>query len=127
MIRPMAWLILLLAGGCEIAWAVGLKTYGFTFRTAGGVMTIVLMLLSFVLLDRAMRTLPLGTAYSVWVGIGAVGSVLYGMWRFGEPRDLPRIICLTLVVIGIIGLKALAPAQDNLPAPAAREPASSPS
>jgi quaternary ammonium compound-resistance protein SugE len=107
----MAWLILLIAGACEIAWAAGLKTYGFTVRSAGGVVTIAVMLLSFVLLDRAMRHIPLGTAYSVWTGIGAVGAVIYGMVRLGEPRDWPRVVCLVLVIGGILGLKALAPAD----------------
>jgi quaternary ammonium compound-resistance protein SugE len=110
----MAWLILLIAGACEIAWAAGLKTYGFTFRSIGGVVTIVLMLLSFALLDRAMRHIPLGTAYSVWTGIGAVGTVIYGMIRLGEPRDWPRIMCIGLVIAGIVGLKALAPADKPI-------------
>ena len=110
----MAWLILLIAGACEIAWAAGLKTYGLTVRSAGGVATLVLMLLSFILLDRAMRHIPLGTAYSVWTGIGAVGTVVYGMARLGESRDWPRIVCIGLVIAGIVGLKALAPADKSI-------------
>jgi quaternary ammonium compound-resistance protein SugE len=104
----MAWIYLLLAGVCEIVWAAGLKTYGFT-RTWGSAITVVIMLLSFVLLDRAMRALPLGTAYGRWPGIGAVGTALYGMWRFHEPRDWPRVACIALIIAGIIGLKFLTP------------------
>ena len=87
-----AWLTLLLAGVCEIVWAVGLKTFGFT-RTWGGAMTVAVMLLSFVLLERAMRTIPLGTAYGVWTGIGTLGTAAYGVLRLGEPRDWPRPSC----------------------------------
>jgi len=106
---------------CEILWATGLKLYGFRLRTAptpespqgefnwGGAITVLLMLLSFVLLDRAMRSLPLGTAYGVWTGIGAVGTAIYGMLFLHEPRDWPRVLCIGLVVGGIVGLKLLAP------------------
>jgi quaternary ammonium compound-resistance protein SugE len=104
----MAWLFLFAAGICEVMWAIGLKTYGFT-RTLGGAGTVVIMLLSFVLLDRAMRTLPLGTSYAIWTGIGAVGTVIYGMIALNEPRDWPRVLCIVLVLGGIVGLKVLAP------------------
>ena len=100
----MAWLYLVAAGICEVAWAAGLKKYGFT-RTWGGAFTVVVMLLSFVLLDRAMRSLPLGTAYVVWTGIGAVGSAVIGMALFGEPRGALRAGCIGLIIVGIIGLK----------------------
>jgi quaternary ammonium compound-resistance protein SugE len=101
----MAWIYLLAAGICEVVWAVGLKaSQGFT-KPAAGVFTIIMMLLSFVLLSQAMRTLPLGTAYTIWTGIGAVGTVLWGMYKLGEPSDLPRMICIALIVIGIAGLK----------------------
>ena len=107
----MPWLILILAGLCEVAWAVGLKRYGLT-ATWGGLVTVALMLLSFLLLDRAMRQIPLGTAYGVWTGIGAVGAAAYGMLRLGEPADWRRALCIALVVAGILGLKFLAPAGE---------------
>jgi quaternary ammonium compound-resistance protein SugE len=104
----MAWVYLVLAGACEIIWAAGLKRFGFK-PTAGGAMTVVVMLLSFVLLERAMRTLPLGTAYAIWTGIGAVGAAVVGMIAFHEPRDWPRLACIAAIVAGIVGLKLLAP------------------
>jgi quaternary ammonium compound-resistance protein SugE len=108
----MPWVILVLAGLCEVAWAVGLKRYGLT-ATWGGAATIALMLLSFLLLGRAMRQIPLGTAYGVWTGIGAVGAAAYGMWRLGEPADWRRVLCITLIVAGIVGLKLFAPAGEQ--------------
>jgi quaternary ammonium compound-resistance protein SugE len=108
----MAWLFLILAGVCEVGWAVGLKKYGFT-RTPGGVVTVIVMLLSFVLLDRAMRHLPLGTAYGVWTGIGAIGTAIIGILAFGESRDWKRLVCLGLVLAGIVGLKLLSPGREN--------------
>ena len=102
----MAWIFLLAAGICEIVWAVGLKAYGFTL-TRGGAFTVVMMLLSFILLDRAMRNLPLGTSYAIWTGIGAVGAAIVGIVRFNEPRDWPRVACIALIVLGIVGLKIL--------------------
>jgi len=109
----MAWVYLLLAGICEIVWAVGLKySNGFT-RLWPSVWTIAVMLLSFVLLSQAMRTLPLGTAYAIWTGIGAVGTVIYGMAHFNEPRDWPRLTCILLVIAGIVGLKVLAPKENQ--------------
>jgi quaternary ammonium compound-resistance protein SugE len=103
-----AWLFLVAAGVCEVVWAAGLKKYGFRL-TAGGVFTVAVMLLSFVLLDRAMRHLPLGTAYAVWTGIGAVGAAAFGMVAMGEPRDLVRVACIGLIVAGIVGLKWSSP------------------
>ena len=107
----MPWVILFLAGLCEVAWAVGLKRYGLT-ATWGGLATVALMLLSFLLLDRAMRQIPLGTAYGVWTGIGAVGAAAYGMLRLGEPADWRRVLCIALVVVGILGLKFFVPAGE---------------
>jgi quaternary ammonium compound-resistance protein SugE len=105
----MAWTYLLLAGLCEIVWAIGLKySHGFT-RLWPSVITILIMLLSFVLLSQAMRTLPLGTAYAIWTGIGAVGTTIYGILHVNEARDWPRLICIALVIGGIVGLKVLAP------------------
>ena len=106
----MAWIWLILAGFCEIIWAAGLKSYGFKF-TRGGAFTVVMMLLSFVLLDQAMKKLPLGTSYAIWTGIGALGAAVWGIARLGEPRDLRRIMCIALIVAGIIGLKLLSPAE----------------
>ena len=109
----MAWVYLVAAGITEIIWAVGLK-YSDGFKKLGpSIFTVIVMLLSFVLLSQAMRKLPLGTAYAVWTGIGAVGTVIYGMVRFNEPRDIPRIICVMLIIGGIIGLKAMTPAAEH--------------
>ena len=100
----MAWIYLLAAGVCEIVWAAGLKAYGFTL-TKGGVFTIVMMLLSFVLLDQAMKRLPLGTSYAIWTGIGAAGTAVLGMVVLGESRDLPKLLSLVVLLAGIVGLK----------------------
>jgi quaternary ammonium compound-resistance protein SugE len=101
----MAWLLLGVAGLLEIAWAVGLKyTKGFTelWPTVG---TVVAMVASISLLGIAMRTLPVGTAYAVWTGIGAVGTVILGIVLFGESAGLGRLVCVTFIVAGIVGLK----------------------
>ncbi len=101
----MAWLVLLLAGVLEVVWAVGLKyTDGFT-RFVPSVITVTAMAVSVILLAYAMRTLPMGTAYAVWVGIGAVGAVIMGVLLFDEPVTLLRMASVGLVVAGIIGLK----------------------
>ncbi len=104
----MPWVWLVLAGVCEVVWAVGLKLYGFRLSW-GSAVTVVMMLLSFYLLSLAMRHIPLGTAYGVWTGIGAVGAAAYGIARLGEPRDLSRLLCIGLIVAGIVGLKFLSP------------------
>ena len=101
-------MILIAAGVCEVLWAAGLKQYGFS-ATRGGIGTVVMMLLSFVLLSRAMRDLPLGTSYAVWTGIGAVGTALWGIVALGEPRNVVRLGCIALIVLGIAGLKWLTP------------------
>jgi quaternary ammonium compound-resistance protein SugE len=106
-----AWAFLIAAGVCEVVWAAGLKKYGFR-ATAGGVFTVAVMLLSFILLERAMRQLPLGTAYAVWTGIGAVGAALLGILLMGEPRELRRLGFIALIVAGIVGLKWSTPAQS---------------
>lgn len=101
----MAWLILLAAGLFETAWAVGLKyTEGFT-RLWPTLWTALAMLASLWLLGIAMRTLPLGTAYAVWVGIGAVGTVILGVVLFGEPATAGRLLSIALIVAGIVGLR----------------------
>jgi quaternary ammonium compound-resistance protein SugE len=103
----MAWVYLVAAGICEIVWAIGLKkSEGFTkpWTTAW---TVVVMVLSFLLLSLAMKTLPLGTAYAVWTGIGAVGTVVFGILFLGEPRDLARVGCILMIIGGIVGLKVV--------------------
>src|SRR6201995_6216595 len=101
----MSWILLLIAGWLEVAWAAGLKTSdGFT-RLWPSVFTVVTALGSFVLLAMAMRQLPLGTAYAVWTGIGAVGAFIFGIVMMGEALTLPRVVCALLIVIGLIGLK----------------------
>lgn len=101
----MAWLLLFLAGLLEVAWAVGLKyTDGFT-RPWPTAATLVAMIGSVVLLALAVRTLPLGTAYAVWTGIGTAGAVLLGILLFQEPATLARLFFVGLIVAGIVGLK----------------------
>lgn len=101
----MAWLWLVLAGVLEIGWAVGLKfTGGFT-RLWPSVGTVLAMFASFGLLSLALKTLPMGTAYAVWTGIGAAGTAAVGMLFLGEPRDWARIGCLVMIVAGVAGLK----------------------
>ncbi len=104
----MAWICLTLAGVFEIAWAIGLKyTEGFT-RLWPSVLTGSAMLVSFALLSHSLKTLPIGTAYAVWTGIGAVGTAVVGMLLLGEPRTTARILCILLIVVGILGLKLTA-------------------
>jgi quaternary ammonium compound-resistance protein SugE len=103
--RSMSWIYLFIAGLLEVAWAAGLKTSeGFT-RLWPSVFTLVTATGSFLLLAAAMRQLPLGTAYAVWTGIGAVGAFIFGIVMMGETLSLPRVACAMLVVIGLIGLK----------------------
>lgn len=101
----MAWAYLFLAGLLEIGWAVGMKyTHGFT-KLWPSVWTILAMIASMWLLAIAARTLPLGTAYAVWTGIGVLGTTVLGMMLFGEPRDAMRLVCIGLILVGIVGLK----------------------
>ena len=105
----MAWLLLIVAGLFEIVWAIALKyTEGFT-RLWPTVVFGVAMLISVALLGRAMRDIPLGTAYAIWTSIGAAGTVIVGMIFFNESRDILRILCLLLIVAGVVGLKLLTP------------------
>lgn len=101
----MAWIQLFVAGLFECAWAVGLKSSAGFSRPLPSVLTIAAMIVSFYLLAQAMRTIPVGTAYAVWTGIGAVGVALAGMFLFGESRALARLVCLGLIVCGIVGLR----------------------
>jgi quaternary ammonium compound-resistance protein SugE len=101
----MAWLYLLIAGLLEVAWAIGLKyTDGFK-RLWPSVWTAAAMIGSFVFLAQALRTIPVGTGYAVWTGIGAVGTAALGIILFAESAALPRLACIALIVIGILGLK----------------------
>lgn len=101
----MAWLLLIIAGLLEVGWAIGLKyTEGFT-RVWPSVLTLGAMVLSVVLLGVAMKSLPVGTSYAVWVGVGAVGTAILGMVLFGEPATAGRLASLGLIVAGIVGLK----------------------
>lgn len=105
----MAWAILIMAGLFEVGWAVGLKyTEGFTrlWPTLG---TVLAMIVSLGLLGVALRTLPLGTAYAVWTGVGTVGTALLGMALFQDPADPLRLACIGLIVAGIVGLKLATP------------------
>jgi len=103
-----AWSALLLAGLCEIAWALGLKySDGFT-KVWPSVGTVAALALSFVFLSIALRGVPFGTAYAIWTGIGAAGSIILGIAIFGEPTDAFRMVCLTLIVAGMVGLRAVA-------------------
>ena len=105
----MAWLLLVVAGLFEVAWAVGLKyTDGFT-RALPTTLVVAAMVASVWLLAIALRTIPLGTGYAVWTGIGAVGTAILGMALFGESRDVLRIGCILLIVAGIVGLKLVTP------------------
>lgn len=106
----MPWFILFVAGLLEIGWAVGLKyTDGFT-RLWPTVGTLLALIASMTLLGIAVRSLPLGTAYAVWTGIGAVGTVVLGIVLFGEAATVGRLVCVGLILAGIVGLKVLTPA-----------------
>ena len=104
-----AWLILFAAGLMEIGWAFGLKQAEGFSRVGFSIATLVCMILSVVLLGIALRTLPLGTAYAVWTGIGTIGTALTGMFLLGEGFDPLRLACVGLIVVGIAGLKILTP------------------
>lgn len=106
----MAWLVLFAAGLCEIGWAVGLKyTEGFS-RLVPSVLTIGAMVVSMILLGFALKTLPVGTGYAVWTGIGAVGTAILGIVLFGESMEPMRLASIALIVAGIVGLKLATPA-----------------
>lgn len=106
----MAWILLLVAGLLEVGWAIGLKyTEGFT-RLWPSAFTLLAMVGSVVLLGVAMKSLPVGTSYAVWVGVGAVGTAILGIVLFGEPATAGRLVSLGLILAGIIGLKLASPA-----------------
>ncbi|TWU53604.1 Quaternary ammonium compound-resistance protein SugE [Candidatus Brocadiaceae bacterium B188] len=103
----MSWIILITAGVFEVVWAVGLKySKGFT-QFFPSVVTSFAMIISFVLLGIAVRSLPVGTSYAIWTGIGSVGTVLAGIFLFHEPRDWGRICCIIFILIGVAGLRIL--------------------
>ena len=105
----MAWVLLVVAGLLEVGWAIGLKyTEGFT-RLWPTVGTLAAMVISLGLLGVAMKTLPVGTSYAVWVGVGAVGTAILGIVLLGEPASAGRLISLGLIVAGIVGLKLASP------------------
>ncbi|MBE1509606.1 quaternary ammonium compound-resistance protein SugE [Rhizobium viscosum] len=104
----MAWFLLFLAGLFECGWAIGLKyTDGFT-RPMPTILTVISMVVSIILLGLAVKSLPIGTAYAVWTGIGTVGTVLLGIWLLGDAANASRLICIALIVAGIAGLKMTA-------------------
>lgn len=106
----MSWFVLFLASVFEIAWAIGLKyTDGFT-RPWPTAATVLAMVISLGLLGIAMKSLPVGTAYAIWVGVGAVGTAVLGIVLLGEPANAPRLLSLGLIVAGIVGLKLATPA-----------------
>ena len=105
----MSWIYLLIAGLLEIVWAIGLKyTNGFS-RLWPSVATICAMIASFAFLAPALKSIPIGTAYAVWTGIGAAGTAIIGIAFLGESRELLRILCLALIITGVVGLKYLSP------------------
>jgi quaternary ammonium compound-resistance protein SugE len=104
-----AWLLLIVAGLFEVAWAIGLKfTAGFT-KVLPSALTLAAMGVSLYLLALALKSIPVGTGYAVWTGIGAVGTAVLGIVLLGEPRDLPRLFSMGLIVAGIVGLKLASP------------------
>lgn len=105
----MVWIILVIAGLFEIGWAIGLKyTDGFT-RLWPTVWTVLAMIVSLWLLGIAVKSLPVGTAYTVWMGVGAVGTVILGIVLFGEPANAARLLSIALIIAGIIGLRLATP------------------
>jgi quaternary ammonium compound-resistance protein SugE len=103
----MAWVYLTIAGFFEIGWAIGLKYSNGFSKPVPSLLTVVAMAFSLWLLALAMRTIPVGTAYAVWTGIGAIGVAILGMLLFGESRDFLRVFCLFLIIAGIVGLKVV--------------------
>jgi quaternary ammonium compound-resistance protein SugE len=121
----MAWLLLLLAGLCEMAWPIGFKyTNGFKSHVWLIAATMAIMLLSFFLMSQAVaKGIHVGTAYAVWTALGAAGTVMLGMWLFNEPRDVIRLSCLVLIIVGVVGLKFYSPPETTAPGAAPAAPA----
>jgi quaternary ammonium compound-resistance protein SugE len=101
----MSWVYLFLAGLTEVAWAIGLKYSNGWSRLWPSVITGLLMVVSFAFLSLALKTLPIGTAYAIWTGIGAAGTAIAGIYLFGEPRDAVRFLCIGLIIAGVVGLR----------------------
>jgi quaternary ammonium compound-resistance protein SugE len=109
----MAWLYILIASIFEVSWAVGLKySEGFT-QLKPSIFTIITMILSYIFLSMGVKNIPIGTAYAVWTGIGAIGTAIYGIIFFDEPKDIIRIFFIFLIVIGIIGLRLTHKNESN--------------
>ena len=107
MAQQLPWLYLVIAGLFEVGWAIGLKyTEGFS-RLVPSVLTVAAMIVSLALLGLALKTLPVGTAYAIWTGVGAVGTAILGIVLFADPATLPRLACIGLIVVGIVGLKVV--------------------
>ena len=105
----MSWIYLFFAGLFEVGWAVGLKyTHGFT-RLTPSLLTVAAMTISLFLLGLALRSLPLGTAYAIWTGIGAIGTAILGIVLFAEPAAALRLVCIGMIAAGIVGLKLVSP------------------
>jgi quaternary ammonium compound-resistance protein SugE len=120
----MAWMYLMLAGACEMIWPIGFKfTHGFTTKYWLVGLTFGIMVLSFWLMSLATaRGVHVGTAYAVWTGLGASGTAVLGMMLFNEPRNVMRLFCLGLIIMGVMGLKFLSPAEQGAkPATAQQE------
>jgi quaternary ammonium compound-resistance protein SugE len=121
MVRGMAWVYLMIAAACEMCWPLGFKfsdgfrNWGKNWPVIGG--TFAVMLASFGFMSLASRTLPVGTVYAVWTGLGTTGIVLIGMFLLDEPRDLKRLVCLGLIIVGVVGLKALDPGEKPTAVP----------
>lgn len=117
----MVWFTLVIAGLLEVVWAIGLKyTHGFS-RPLPSIVTVVAIVASLLLLEKASRTLPIGTAYAVWVGIGAVGAAIGGVVLFRESMPPLRVVFLTLLVVSLFGLKLTTKPTDAPPAPSVRQ------
>ena len=107
----MAWIYIVIAGLIEIAWAVGLKyTNGFT-KPLPTTLVVLGMILTYVMLAQGIKTVPVGTAYAVWTGIGAAGTAIWGIAKLGEPFTPARVICLAMIIAGTVGLKLVSPAD----------------
>lgn len=116
----MPWTFLILAGACEMIWPLGFKyTKGFSTHHWATALTFGVMILSLYLMSLATKHVPVGTAYAVWTGLGAAGTVVLGMILFHEPRDWLRLTCLTLIIGGAVGLKFLSPPAEGAPTPSA--------
>jgi quaternary ammonium compound-resistance protein SugE len=115
----MAWFYLLTAAACEMIWPLGFKyTNGFKTHVPVMALTLAVMTLSFYLMSvSTAKGIPIGTAYAVWTGLGATGTAILGMMLFSDPRDFFRIACLTLIIIGAVGLKFRPPPSERLPVP----------